>query len=215
MHNAKGLAVKIKHSLGAEIARVCGGTMVPESFLAALISVENDRLNQHAFRFDRDVKDKLKRLQNPLVFWRREWNGITQADLKGASDDALTNLATSFGYTQIMGWWAIPLTKQLRESITVADIRDPLQHLWIAVRLLNLTANRYLKLHEYGAVLRIWNTGSPFGRPHDPEYVAHALAVDQEYRKLSAGVRTSSVPPRKTNDAPTVTPAPGSPALSP
>lgn len=85
-----------------------------------------------------------------------------------------------------MGWWSIRLSQLLGQPISVADIRDPQQHLHLAVKLLNRTALRYLKSREYGAVLRIWNTGSPNGRTHDPEYVVNALAVDQEYRKLQS-----------------------------
>lgn len=181
------LATKIYQQLSGEIGRACAGTLVRSSFLAGLISVENAQLNPHAYRFEKAVFEKLKKLRNPLVFWRKEWSGITQADLKGASDDALVSLASSFGYTQIMGWWSIRLTKLLERPISVSDIRDPKQHLEIAVRLLNLTAHRYLKTLAYANVLRIWNTGSPTGRTHDPQYVANALAVDQEYRRLLAG----------------------------
>ncbi len=187
LRTSQGLATKIYHQLGGEIGRACAGTLVRSSFLAGLISVENSQLNPQAFRFEKAVFEKLKRLRNPLVFWRKEWSGITQADIQGASDDALANLATSFGYTQIMGWWSIRLTTLLGRPVSISDIRDPKQHLGIAVRLLDLTAHRYLKTLSYANVLRIWNTGSPTGRTHDPEYVANALAVDQEYRRLLAG----------------------------
>lgn len=215
MHNAKGLATKIRAKLGKELERVCFGTLVSPALLAGLISVENARLDPEASRFEKHVFTKLKRLRNPLVFWRREWNGITQQDLRGASDEALINLATSFSFTQIMGWWSIPLTRILERPVTVGMIRNQHQHLELAVRLLEHTGRRYLRVHNYGAVLRIWNTGKPDGRTHDPRYVANALAVMNEYRRLaSARVRTSETP-RKPNDAPPVTPAPGSPANSP
>lgn len=208
MHNAKGTAVKIQARLGGQIRQACFRTLVPESFLAGLVSVENAQLDPHAVRFEKHIFENLKKLRNPLVFWRRSWNGITPADLKGASDEALINLATSFGYTQIMGWWAIPL------KCSVGEIRDPQKHLAIAVRLLQLTAAVDLKRHAYGNVLRIWNTGRADGRTHDPRYVDNALAVKLAYSEvLSAHVRTS-VSPRPTNDAPTLKPAPGSPANS-
>jgi len=181
--NSKGLAVKIKAILGQQITAACKGSIVPVSFLAGLISVENAQVNPLAYRFERGVYDKLKALRNPLKFWRREWNGITPADLKGLSDDALVNLSTSFGYTQIMGWWAIVMSKRLTRSITVADIRDPKKHLDIAVLLLNLTARRHLTSYAYGDTLRIWNTGSSTGKTYDPDYVPNALAVMNDYKK--------------------------------
>lgn len=211
MHNAKALAVKIKARLGAQLTRACEGTLVLDSFLAALISVEDSQLNADAYRFERAVYDKLKKLRNPLIFWRREWNGITQADLQFCSDDALVNLATSWGYTQIMGWWTIPLSRVSPAPVTVGDLRDPETHLKLAVRLLHLVALRQLKTYTWGDVLRIWNSGSPQGKTYDPDYVPHALAVMQEYRRLQSGLQ---FPPRTTTNALPVEPAPGTPPAS-
>jgi hypothetical protein len=170
--------------------------------------VENAQLNPHAYRFEKHVYEKLKKLRNPLVFWRREWNGITHADLRGTSDEALVNLATSFGYTQIMGWWAIPL------RISVRDIRDPLRHLEVAVRLLRLTAGVELKMFRFGNTLRIWNTGRPNGKTYDPLYVQNALDVMEEYKRLRLFAIRKTDSPRTATDAP-LNPPPGSPANSP
>jgi hypothetical protein len=176
--NPKGLAVKIRAQLGAAIAAACAKSLVPEAFLAGLISVENSRLDPHASRFEKAVFENLKKLRNPLVFWRRSWNSITQGDLRGASDEALVNLATSFGWTQIMGWWSIPL------RCTVADIRDPEKHLIVAVNLLHRTAARQLRAAQFGDVLRIWNTGRPDGKTFDPGYPTNALRVMNAYEFL-------------------------------
>jgi len=177
--NPKGLAVKIQQRLGAEITRACTGTLVPDEFLAGLIGIENARLDPNASRFEAGTYLNLKKLRNPIIFWRKSWNGITQADLKGASDEALINLATSFGYTQIMGWWSIHL------KCTVADIRDPQKHLGIAVRLLHRVAGRQLKDQTFGPVFRIWNTGQPNGKTYDPDYVANGVAVMRAYGALA------------------------------
>jgi hypothetical protein len=182
--NPKGIAVKIKSRLGTQLVAACSGTLVPDSFLAGLISVESAG-DPNATRFEKGVFAKLQALRNPLKFWRSEWNGIAQADVKGLSDEALINLSTSFGYTQVMGWWAIVLPRRTGVPITVADIRDPQKHLTIAVRLLHLNAARYLKVKDYGAVLRIWNTGSAIGKTYDPNYVDNALAVKQAYSQLT------------------------------
>jgi hypothetical protein len=184
--NPKGLAVKIRAQLGAEISHACAMTTVPEAFLAALISVENARLDPHASRFEKAVFEKLKALRNPLKFWRREWSGITPRDLRGLSDEALINLATSFGYTQIMGWHCLHNLRNLDGSAaSVAQLRDSKLHLLYAVQLLELVARRYLKVKDYGAVLHIWNSGSPTGKTFDPGYVANALAVKNCYASLS------------------------------
>lgn len=192
------LAKQIKAKLGSPIAKACAGTLVPDSFLAGLISQENARLDPHAFRFERHVLAALKDVRSRLKPWRKSYNGITQGDLRGLSDDALANLATSWGYCQVMGWHVIRnLKNQDGSAVTIGQLRDPALHLSYAVQLLHLTAARYLKVHSYGSVLKIWNTGSPYRDTYHVDYVPNALAVMQEYRKLGASVRTSRVvPPR-------------------
>lgn len=176
--NPKGVAVKIKQRLGPQIDRACLRTIAPPHFLAGLVSVENVECDPDAKRFEPAVFEKLKAIRSPLIFWKRSWNGITQADLKGLSDVFLVDLATSWGYTQIMGWRAIPLRR------TVAEIRDPFLHLMIAVQLLDRNAREYLVRGLPENALRIWNTGSPDGRTSDPQYVANAMTVMKEYREL-------------------------------
>jgi hypothetical protein len=46
------------------------------------------------------------------------------------------------------------------------------------------TAGGYLRRGDFGSVLRIWNSGSPTGKTHDPNYVSNASSVAAEYRKL-------------------------------
>jgi hypothetical protein len=195
MHNVKGSAVKIQARLGAQIMRACAGTIVPPSFLAGLISVEDADCDPRAARFEKAVYEKLKQLRNPLVFWQRSWNGITQADLKDKSDAQLVDLATSFGYTQIMGWQSVILKR------TVAEIRDASLHLMIACELLMKTASPYLVRKDFESVLRIWNTGNPNGRTYDPQYVPNAMAVMNAYQQLPPA-KTNFVSPRNSNDAP-------------
>ena len=60
MHNAKGLAVKIHHKLGAQIHQACRRSIVSEGFLAGLIPEENAQPDPNAFRFEKGVFAKLK-----------------------------------------------------------------------------------------------------------------------------------------------------------
>jgi hypothetical protein len=158
--------------------------MVLDSFLAGLISVENSRLIPEACRFEKGVYDKLRQLRAPLKFWRRSWNGLTALDMANRSNEELIDFATSWGYTQMMGYWTIALSGVSPAPISIAALRDPEKHLKLAVRLLHLVALRQMKTYCWGDVLRIWNTGHPQGKTADPNYVANALAVMQEYRKI-------------------------------
>ena len=190
------LARKIQHTLGGRIAQACKGSLVPEAFLAGLISVEDARLDIHASRFEKGVYEKLKALRNPLVLWKKEWNGIKRSDMKGLSDAALVNLASSFGYTQIMGWHTL---HDLRCS--VADLRNPELHLMIAVNLLHMVASPQLRGQNFPGVLRVWNTGSPTGTTFDSQYCSNGIAVMRAYNALLV-----SIPPQPTHGAPAQNP---------
>lgn len=100
----RSLAQRILTNLGPRIAAACENSLVPTAFLAGLISVEDARLDSNARRFEQGVFIKLERVRDGK---RSKFNGIKQSDISGASDAALKNLATSFGFTQIMGYHVI------------------------------------------------------------------------------------------------------------
>jgi hypothetical protein len=174
--------------LGRQIQQACEGTGVPPAFLAALISLENAPLRAGAGRFEPKVFRALRlvRLGLPRLTKRglvRDYNGITRQDLTGLTLPQLRLLATSWGYTQVMGWWTIPL------RCRISDLQSPQTHLPIAVRLLELVAGAraktdYLKAGNYEACFRVWNTGSPTGKTHDPRYAPRGLAVLAAYAEL-------------------------------
>jgi hypothetical protein len=69
-----------------------------------------------------------------------------------------------------MGYWAIALSGVSPAPVTTADLRDPEKHLKLTVRLLQLVAIRQMKIHAWGDLLRIWNTGQLNGRTYDLDY---------------------------------------------
>ena len=175
---AQAKAQQIFDRFGLKVHLACANSIVEESFLAGFIGVEagidrNGQIREDAKRFEVHVYASLKAVRDGL---KRSYNRITKADIANASDDALKNLATSFGMTQIMAWHLI---KNLRG--TVADLRDPEKHLFYAVELLNLTARKHLLKREYDSVLRIWNTGSANGKTYHADYVGNALKVKKYY----------------------------------
>lgn len=204
---AASKAKQIHDRFGQRIADVCVGSYVPADFLGGFCGVEagvddTGQIDETATRFEPGVFHHLQLVRNGMA---HVWSKITTADLAGMSDDALRNLATSYGLTQIMGWHMI---HDLQGSI--ADLRDPDKHLAYAVQLLTIDGGAYLRRGDLSAVLHIWNSGTPTGRTYDPDYVTNALAVKAAYTQIeaispttdSAAASPTTGPELSTEDAP-------------
>lgn len=207
---AEKLARQIRERFGLKIAKATEGTPVAPEFLAGLVAVESNG-RENALRFEFHVFAKLKQVRDGSLL---QYNKIRRSQIEGASDDALKNLATSFGATQTMGWWSIHL------GITVADLRDPAQHLEHAVKLLLMNAGRYVREDNWPSALRIWNTGRPGGKTHDPDYVHNAGLVMDAYALLPPLPHAievypdiPEVKPESVNPEPSVTTVPGKPPV--
>lgn len=155
-----------------------------QTFLAGLIGVEagktKEGFNESATRFEPHVYAALKKVKDGT---RASYSGIERKDLKDASDDALKNLSKSWGATQIMGYHVI---KNLPPGTTVEKLRDPQEHLKLARLLLGKVAGTYIEKGDFESAYRIWNTGSPTGKTHDPDYVSNAMAVGAAYKRLQS-----------------------------
>lgn len=173
------LANKIHATLAQQITVACAASPVLPGFLAGLIGVENSFLNPAARRYESHVFDALKNIRDEGKDKGRDnYNGIVQSRIADCTDAALRNLATSWGYTQIMGWWAI------RMNWTVARLKDKNSHLSLAVQLIEKVAPKQVEKGDWQAALRIWNTGSAAGKAHDLDYVYNALVVMVGYNHI-------------------------------
>lgn len=176
------LAQQIHSRFGARIADACQGTPVPPEFVAGLMANEagKDRqgnIKENATRFEPGVFRKLQQVRDGV---RRSWSHIRQVDIKTSDDEALRALATSYSLTQIMGWHCIHSL-----NCTVAQLRDPNQHLKYAVKLLQMNAaDGDFQRKAYMGEFREWNTGSETGKTYHENYVANGLAVMEAYRQL-------------------------------
>ena len=108
---AQKFAKQIRDRFGLRIARACQDTPIPPEFIAGLIGVEagkdrNGQFKESATRFEAHVFAKLKALRNGSL---KSYSRISRSQIKDASDEALEALATSYGLTQIMGWWTVHL----------------------------------------------------------------------------------------------------------
>ena len=86
-------------------------------------------------------------------------------------DEALRELATSWGLTQIMGYHMVG------RAGTPHDLVEPRFHFRVALELLAEFAERYqLNLaRDFAELFRCWNTGQPYGATADPAYVENGL----------------------------------------
>ncbi len=113
--------------------------------------------------------------------------------LAAAEDEILRELASSWGFTQIMGYHTLGragrATRQLTGATadTVRDLTEPRFHFRVALELLADFAARFeLDLaREFEEMFRCWNTGSPYGATFDPEYVEKGLRRMEICRELA------------------------------
>jgi hypothetical protein len=100
--------------------------------------------------------------------------------LTGQEDRGLRDLATSWGFTQIMGYHVIG------RKVSVPSLADPRLHYHLAIDILEDFARRFrLQLsRDFESLFRCWNTGRPAGKTFDPDYVAKGIRRMNLYRSL-------------------------------
>jgi hypothetical protein len=110
------------------------------------------------------------------------------SELSRLADEALRELASSWGFVQIMGFHVIG------RHGTVRDLREPRFHYRFANQLLAEFAECYqLDLaREFAELFRCWNTGRPDGKTADPAYVENGLRRMEIYRGLMRGAGTAA-----------------------
>jgi len=101
------------------------------------------------------------------------------SELSRLADEALRELASSWGFVQIMGFHMI------ERHGTPRDLLEPRFHYRLANQLLAEFAQLYqLDLaREFAELFRCWNTGRPDGKTADPAYVENGLRRMEIYRE--------------------------------
>jgi hypothetical protein len=194
----------------AAIAAVCASSSVPAEFLGALVANESAG-NPNAARFEPAVYRHLKALAAGAAprygailpgdlsaevedmlhpksdafhgrFLTGPFGANHQVALAALADEALRELATSWGYTQIMGYHLVG------RSGTVRDLLDPAFHFRLALELLADFIQEFQldAAREFAELFRCWNTGQPYGSTFDPQYVERGLERMVLYRELAA-----------------------------
>jgi len=190
--SSTALMQRIFDTCGGNIRTACLGSSVSESFLAALVANESGG-NLSAKRFESAV---LVSLWQVLLGRTANFGSIGRADLVRyvAGNDGTTMpanlpvdafqrvdaLATSWGYTQILGYNAMAAGKP------ISYLQDAAGCLDFSIAMLKSFATRFdLDVSkDFEQLFDCWNSGRPGGKTYDPMYTSNGLARMQLYQRL-------------------------------
>ncbi len=140
---------------------------ISPAYLKALCMLECGGRKVFDERFEPQVYEKLKQVKFGTL---NNYEHVTPLMLEDANEDALKNLASSWGPFQLMGY------KCLLLGIKVKDIRGE-NAVYYGTKWIELTYGNYLKAKKYRDAFHIHNTGKPHpsigaARTYDPDYCA-------------------------------------------
>jgi hypothetical protein len=163
---------------GIEIDLAAERHDVSPAFLKSLCALESSGKSRPGSRFEPHVYAKLKKLKRGEI---SKYDGLNQADLANSSDNALRNLATSWGPFQLMGY------KCLELGISVNDLRGKksVEH---SVSWISKSYGHLIRAKKYEDAFHFHNTGRlvpSFGRylTHDKSYIPRGIKYMKYFMK--------------------------------
>jgi hypothetical protein len=165
---------KTIRNYGAEVDRYAAQLDLPNSYCKALINLESSGRKVFKPRFEKKVFRQLMLVRDGTI---SNYGSITQKEIGNASDEALKNLATSWGPFQLMGYLVINM------DIRVQDIRGENAVYW-GMRWIKKRYGNYLEENRFSDAFHIHNTGKPLPKSKisyttDPNYVKKGLLYMQ------------------------------------
>lgn len=160
----------------SEVKRAALAYDLDYSYLMALLMLECGGRKPAGTRFEPHVFKRLKQVRDGK---RTQYEHVTAKHLADASDEALKNLATSWGPFQLMGYKCILL------DVKIQDIRGP-QCINHGADWINKTYGDRMRLGKFRDCFHIHNAGTPYpksGLPktHDPQYVPRGVAMMSQF----------------------------------
>ena len=204
------LVERVFYRCHAHIAEIAPASSVPARFLGALTANESAgapdaaRFEPAVYRhlvavasgeapayagipaaeIERQIEDRLhpKAAEFHARYLTRVFAAGHGEQIAALRDEVLRELATSWGFTQIMGYHVLGRGRSVR------DLVDPGRHYALAVELLAEFARDYhLDLgREFEPMFRCWNTGQPHGKTYDPAYVENGVRRMGLYAEVAA-----------------------------
>ena len=163
---------------GREIKILAGQFDLSKDFLMALIMLESSGRAEVPSRFEPAVYQKLKDIQHHKL---ASLESIIYSDIADASDDALKNLASSWGPFQLMGY------KCLHLDVKIKDLRG-VNSLYWGVYWIDRTYGDYIRKGRYADAFHIHNTGHPIPKngkykTYDPNYIKNGLEYMEYFKE--------------------------------
>jgi len=202
------LMQRVFERCGELIRQACASSSVPAEFLGALVANESGgcadatRFEPGVYRHLQAVAQGQSRAYGSINvaeldeeaarqlpandatlharYLTRPFAANHAAEIQAVREETLRELATSWGYTQIMGYHMIGQPWDVRHLL------EPHFHFRMAIRLLSEFAVDYQlnPAGEFAEMFCCWNTGRPYGKTFDPHYVQKGLLRVQIYRQL-------------------------------
>ena len=165
-----------EETYSTEVLRAADKYDLDYSYLMSLIMLECSGKRPAGTRFEPHVFKRLKQVRDGQ---RSNYENVTATHLRGASDDALRNLATSWGPFQLMGYKCILL------NVNIRDIRgeNGIEH---GADWINRTYGNAMRAGHFKDCFHMHNTGQPYPktglpRTHDPQYVPRGVAMMKRF----------------------------------
>lgn len=154
----------------SEIDSISSSFKVDPNYLLSLTMLECSGRKEFEPRFEKHIFDRLKKARDT----KGSFGSINYKTISDANDEALKNLATSWGPFQLMGYQCIEL------GVNVADIRGKHAVYW-GIYWIYKRYGKLLDKGDYKNAFHIHNTGRPVPlsgehSTHDPNYVARGLS---------------------------------------
>ena len=162
-----------------DVKKVSSELNLPAEYLLALIALESSGMKEVPSRFEPHVFVKLQEVRDGEI---TNFEGINSADVHGSSDEALKNLASSWGPFQLMGYQCLYLDIKLKEMRGKKAVYHGCK--WIKE-----AYGKYLDKKKYKDAFHLHNTGKPYPklgppRTHSRYYVPRGLKFMKEFKVL-------------------------------
>lgn len=166
------------YNYSEEVAAAAEEFDLPYAYLMALIVLECSGQKPAGSRFESGIYRRMEQVRSGE---RRKYEDVKHKQLENASDEALKNLATSWGPFQLMGYKCVGL------NVNVDDIRGD-KAVYYGAKWINEEYGDLLRKEKYKDAFHFHNTGRKHPllggpRTHDPHYIDRGLKYIAYFEK--------------------------------